>query len=422
MACRTAWRLYGVSTATLMTRAGSRRGVVFLRGGSLPTRDAGPLTSVEGIRSMASSAGDSAVIVARAYRPLRAGRPALWGVRYLSPAHRARTVSVHPLLMSPPVATAPPLESAVPDAAPPPKQASDKAGARADALEDYDGRYRFAPIEEAQVARAMIKRYSATLYERAVSDVVIVGAGSAGLSCAYHLAKARPELKITIVEASVAPGGGAWLGGQLMTPMVVRKPADRFLEELGVPFEDEGAFVVVKHAALFTATVLAHVLRMPNVVLLNATAVEDLIVHGRSDGAQARVAGVVVNWTLVALNHATQSCMDPSTLTAPVVVSATGHDGPMGAFCARRLVSAGLRPALGSMRALDMRRAEPAIVNGTREVVPGLVMAGMELAEHDGSNRMGPTFGAMMASGIKAAKEAMRVLDSHRIVDGRVVD
>jgi cysteine-dependent adenosine diphosphate thiazole synthase len=58
------------------------------------------------------------------------------------------------------------------------------------------------------------------MYERAVSDVVIVGAGSAGLSCAYHLAKTRPDLKITILEANVAPGGGAWLGGQLMTPMV----------------------------------------------------------------------------------------------------------------------------------------------------------------------------------------------------------
>ena len=58
------------------------------------------------------------------------------------------------------------------------------------------------------------------MYERAVSDVVIVGAGSAGLSCTYHLAKSRPDLKITIIEAGVAPGGGAWLGGQLMTPMV----------------------------------------------------------------------------------------------------------------------------------------------------------------------------------------------------------
>lgn len=58
------------------------------------------------------------------------------------------------------------------------------------------------------------------MYERAVSDVVIIGAGSAGLSCAYHLGKNRPDLKITIIEANVAPGGGAWLGGQLMTPMV----------------------------------------------------------------------------------------------------------------------------------------------------------------------------------------------------------
>ncbi|KAJ6585033.1 thiazole biosynthetic enzyme [Mycena capillaripes] len=291
---------------------------------------------------------------------------------------------------------------------------------KADVAEEYDGGYRFAPIEEAQVTRAMIKRYFNTMYERAISDIVIVGAGSAGLSCAYSLASRRPDLKVTIMEANVAPGGGAWLGGQLMTPMVIRKPADNFLREIGVPYEDEGAFVVVKHAALFTSTLLSKVLALPNVVLMNATTVEDLITCTDFQGQQ-RVAGVVTNWTLVALNHDTQSCMDPATITAPVVVTATGHDGPMGAFSAKRLVSMGFSKQLGNMRGLDMNRSEPAIVNGTREVVPGLVMAGMELAEHDGSNRMGPTFGGMIGSGIKAAYEALRIFDASQVVGGKVI-
>ena len=89
-----------------------------------------------------------------------------------------------------------------------------------------------------------------------------VGAGSAGLSAAYVLAKARPDLKVTIIEAGVAPGGGAWVGGQLMSSMCIRKPAHLFLDELDVPYEDEGDMVVVKHAALFTSTILSKVLRV----------------------------------------------------------------------------------------------------------------------------------------------------------------
>ena len=63
------------------------------------------------------------------------------------------------------------------------------------------------------------------------------------------------------------------------------------------------------------------------------------------------------------------------------------------------------------MKGLDMNKAEDAIVKGTREVVPGLVIAGMELAEVDGSNRMGPTFGAMALSGVKAAESVLNVLE-----------
>lgn len=242
--------------------------------------------------------------------------------------------------------------------------------------------------------------------EYAESDIVIIGAGSCGLSAAYVLAKKRPDLRIAIIEASVAPGGGAWLGGQLFSAMIMRKPADTFLREVGVPYEDEGTYVVVKHAALFTSTVLSKVLAMPNIKLFNATCVEDLIT--RPSGS---IAGVVTNWTLVAMHHDDQSCMDPNVILAPVLISTTGHDGPMGAFSVKRLVSMQRVEKLGGMRGLDMNTAEDAIVKNTREVVPGLIVGGMELSELDGANRMGPTFGAMALSGVKAAEEALKVFE-----------
>jgi len=61
----------------------------------------------------------------------------------------------------------------------------------------------------------------------------------------------------------------------------------------------------------------------------------------------------------------------------------------MGAFSVKRLVSMQRVEKLGGMRGLDMARAEDAIVKGTREIVPGLIVGGMELSEMDGSNRMG---------------------------------
>lgn len=169
--------------------------------------------------------------------------------------------------------------------------------------------FTFRPIRESQVSRAMTRRYFSDLDKYAESDVVIIGAGSCGLSAAYCLAKARPDLKIAIIEASVSPGGGAWLGGQLFSAMVMRKPADAFLREIGVAYEEDGDdsnYVVVKHAALFTSTLLSKVLQFPNVKLFNATAVEDLITRPREDGT-IQIAGVVTNWTLVCLKHRSRS-------------------------------------------------------------------------------------------------------------------
>ncbi|KAK2742303.1 thiamine metabolism- protein [Onygenales sp. PD_40] len=325
--------------------------------------------------------------------------------------------------MSPPSAT---YHEAAPVATHPLKadKVATSAGNRVNGtiLDEFAGKwdnFKFGPIRESQVSRAMTSRYFKDLDTYAESDIVIVGAGSCGLSTAYVLGKARPDLKIALIEASVSPGGGAWLGGQLFSAMVLRKPADRFLDDLGVPYEQDPTnenVVVIKHAALFTSTLLSKVLSFPNIKLFNATCVEDLITRRvvSDNPAAVRIAGVVTNWTLVTLHHDDHSCMDPNTINAPLVISTTGHDGPFGAFCAKRLVSMGGIDKLGGMKGLDMNEAEEAIVKNTREVTKGLIVGGMELSEIDGWHRMGPIFSAMLLSGVRAAEVALDVFEERK--------
>lgn len=261
------------------------------------------------------------------------------------------------------------------------------------------------------MSRHMTRRYLTDMLTHADTDVVVLGAGAAGLSCAYELSK-NPSVQVAIVEQSVSPGGGAWLGGQLFSAMIVRKPAHHFLDELGIEYDEEDNFVVIKHAAIFTSTIMSKLLPRPNVKLFNAVAAEDLIVKN------GRVGGVVTNWALVSMNHDTQSCMDPNVMEAKVVVSSCGHDGPFGATGVKRLKSVGMIESVAGMKALDMNTAEDAIVRLTREVVPGMIVTGMEVAEIDGAPRMGPTFGAMMLSGQKAAHLALMSLRLPNVVDG----
>ncbi|KAI9124027.1 hypothetical protein K1719_005327 [Acacia pycnantha] len=271
--------------------------------------------------------------------------------------------------------------------------------------------FKFQPIKESIVSREMTRRYMTDMITYADTDVIIVGAGSAGLSCAYELSK-DPSISVAIIEQSVSPGGGAWLGGQLFSAMVVRKPAHLFLDEVGIEYDEAEDYVVIKHAALFTSTIMSRLLSRPNVKLFNAVAAEDLIVK------EGRVAGVVTNWALVSMNHDTQSCMDPNVMEAKVVVSSCGHDGPFGATGVKRLKTIGMIDSVPGMKALDMNTAEDEIVRLTREVVPGMIVTGMEVAEIDGSPRMGPTFGAMMISGQKAAHLAFKALGKNNAIDG----
>jgi thiamine thiazole synthase len=80
--------------------------------------------------------------------------------------------------------------------------------------------------------------------------------------------------------------------------------------------------------------------------------------------------------------------MDPNVMEAKIVVSSCGHDGPFGATGVKRLKSIGMIDSVPGMKALDMNAAEDAIVRLTREIVPGMIVTGMEVAEIDGAPRM----------------------------------
>nr|GEW90541.1 thiamine thiazole synthase, chloroplastic-like [Tanacetum cinerariifolium] len=169
---------------------------------------------------------------------------------------------------------------------------------------EYDEQEDYVMIKHAALFTSTIMNF----------DVFICGAGSAGLSCAYELSK-NPNVQVAIIEQSVSPGGGAWLGGQLFSAMVVRKPAHHILDELEIEYDEQEDYIVIKHAALFTSTIMSKLLARPNVKLFNAVAAEDSIIK------EGRVAGVVTNWAFVTMNHDTQSCMDPNVMEAKVVVS-----------------------------------------------------------------------------------------------------
>ena len=63
---------------------------------------------------------------------------------------------------------------------------------------------------ETDISRVIIKEYTRRLLEHLENDVVIVGAGPAGLAAGFYLARA--DVKTTIIEKKLSTGGGIWGG------------------------------------------------------------------------------------------------------------------------------------------------------------------------------------------------------------------
>ncbi len=255
----------------------------------------------------------------------------------------------------------------------------------------------FHPVNESDVTRAIVRSFLRQLDEYATSDVIIVGGGPSGLVAARDLA--RNGAKVLVIERNNYLGGGFWIGGYFMNKLTLRAPAQEMLDELGVPCveEIEGLYVVdAPHicAALISATCAA------GAKFLQLTMLEDVIV--REDN---RVDGVVVNWSPISHIPREIAALDPIPLESKLVIDATGHD----ATVAHKLEKRGLLK-MAVEGALWINKSEDAIVENTGEVYPGLIVTGMAVASVYGLPRMGPTFGAMLLSGRKAAEVAMEKL------------
>lgn len=168
-------------------------------------------------------------------------------------------------------------------------------------------------FDETQITKLIIDSYHEKLTTRIVNDVLIVGAGPAGLIASHDLAK--QGFKVTVVEKRLSPGGGIWGGGMGMNSVVFQEAALPILKELGLRFEphDGGLYTV---DAVELASGLCFQALQAGVKVLNLVTLEDVSVHDN------RVAGIVVNRTGISGRFH----VDPLMLSAKAVVDATGHE------------------------------------------------------------------------------------------------
>ncbi len=254
---------------------------------------------------------------------------------------------------------------------------------------------------ETKVSKGIINTYFEKLERNLDLDVAIVGGGPSGIVAAYYLAKAG--LKVAQFDRKLSPGGGMWGGAMMFNQIVIQEEAMDIVREFGIryePFGEEGLYAM--DSVESTAALLYHAVHA-GATVFNCYSVEDVIFK------ENVVSGVVVNWTPV-LREGLH--VDPLNILAKAVIDGTGHDSEICCTVARKN-GAKLRTETGAVigeRSLDVVAGEAEVVNGTKEIYPGLYVCGMAASAVSGTPRMGPIFGGMLMSGKKVAEEIIAKL------------
>ena len=187
-----------------------------------------------------------------------------------------------------------------------------------------------------------------------------------------------------------------WTGGMMFNEIVVQDEGKEVRDVFEVPTEKFAEGYHNADSIIAVSTICSKAVKA-GLRVFNLVSVEDVMVR------ENRVTGLVINWTSVEMANLH---VDPLAVRAKYVIDATGHDAEVVRVIERKMDTR-LFTETGKImgeKPLWAEVAERKTLENTKEVFPGVLVAGMAANATFGSFRMGPIFGGMLLSGKKAAE------------------
>ena len=256
-------------------------------------------------------------------------------------------------------------------------------------------------LDDVTISRAITESFMKEFQEAMDIEVAIGGAGPAGMTAAYYLAK--EGVKTVVFERNLRPGGGMPGGGMMFNTIVVQEESKAILDEFDIRTREyEKGYYIADSLEASSALCLKAI--QAGAKIFNSMSIEDVMIRKNN-----RITGLVLNWGAVTLAGLH---VDPLSIRSKVVIDATGHASEICHIVVDKL-GGKLRTEGGGIigeKSMWAEVAERKIMENTKEVYPGLIVAGMAANAVYGGPRMGPIFGGMLLSGKRAAEVAAEIV------------